>query len=212
MNILVTGGNGRMAKHFKSTDKIKFLTPGREELDLASQDSIDSYLKKQTPINFPAIDGILLNAVGYPPGKIDIFNFNGVTESFLNAAKVNLIATIHLYKRLEHQLKFIALMTTGLDPETELSSPYYRNSKMAVADLLTRLSFSETKIKTLFIHPGHMHDDYTFKQSALQVSKMFENIDKLKHLGHYGIFNKDKMECRELESLISYQTKDIIKL
>ncbi len=206
MNVLVTGGNGRMARHLESTDKITFLKPNREELDLTSLDSIDNYISANT------IDGILLNAVHYPPGKIDMDNFRGQAESFLNATKVNLVATIYLYKKLQDSLKFISSMTTGLDPETELSSPYYRNSKMAQADMLVRLSYSDKKIKTFFIHPGHMYDDYTFKQSALQVTKMIEDTDRFKHLGHFGIFDKDKMECRELYSLTSYDTVEIIKL
>jgi len=206
MNVLVTGGNGRMARHLESTDKITFLKPNREELDLTSLDSIDNYISAHT------IDGILLNAVHYPPGKIDLNNFRGQAESFFNATKVNLVATIYLYKKLQDSLKFISLMTTGLDPETALSHPYYRNSKMAVADMLVRLSYSDEVVKTFFIHPGHMHDDYTYKQSALQVAKMIEDTDKFKHLGHYGIFNKDVMQCKELYSLTSYDTVEIIKL
>ena len=41
MNVLVTGGNGRMARHFESTDKITFLKPNREELDLLSLESLE---------------------------------------------------------------------------------------------------------------------------------------------------------------------------
>ncbi len=206
MNVLITGGNGRMARHIESTDKITFLKPNRQELDLASLDSIDNYLNTHT------VDGILLNAVHYPPGKIDLNNFRGQAESFFNATKVNLVATIYIYKKLQDNLKFISLLTTGLDPETELSSPFYRNSKMAVADMLVRLSYSDKKIKTFFIHPGHMHDDYTYKQSALQITKMIEDTDRFKNLGHYGIFNKDVMQCKELYSLTSYNTVEIIKL
>ena len=90
-------------------------------------------------------------------------NFRGQAESFLNATKVNLVATIYLYKKLQDSLKFISSMTTGLDPETELSSPYYRNSKMAQADMLVRLSYSDKKIKTFFL-----------EDTVLNVLKTFE--------------------------------------
>ena len=99
MNVLITGGNGRMARHIESTDKITFLKPNRQELDLASLDSIDNYLNTHT------VDGILLNAVHYPPGKIDLNNFRGQAESFFNATKVNLVATIYIYKKLQEVTK-----------------------------------------------------------------------------------------------------------
>lgn len=215
MNILVTGGNGRMARHFESTDKLTYYLPSRQELDLSSLDSIDNYLNSNALkglLDSRPIQGLVLNAFHYPPGKVELDSIRKHYDSFLNATKVNLLATIYLYKKLKENLKFIIFFTTGLNPKSELSHIYYRNSKLSIIDLLERISYSDTEIKTLLVHPGHMHDEYTFKQSTLQVTKMIENLDEFKHLGHYGIFDKDKMEYRELESLTSYNTVKTIKL
>jgi len=206
MNVLVTGGNGRMARHLESNNNITYYSPGRDEMDLASYDSIDSYiLDKQ-------IDGLVLNAFQYLPSELNLDIFKAVEHEFLRATQVNLLATLYMYLKLKDNLKFIVLLSTGLDPVHETNSIYYRNNKANLGDLLERIYYVDKKVKTIFIHPGHMHDDYTFKQSAVQVTKMIENLDKFKNLGTYGIFEKDKMEYRELESIKSYHTLNTFEL
>lgn len=206
MNILVTGGNGRMARHLKSTDNTTFFTPHRKDLDLESYESIDNYLHEKN------IDGLVLNAFQYLPGEVTLDNFKAVDREFHRATQVNLLGTLYLYLKLKHNLKFIIFLSTGLDPEFETNHIFYRNNKANVSDLLERISYLEKKVKTIFLHPGHMHDDFTFEQSAIQVTKLIENIDKFKDLGTYGIFDKDKMEYRELKSIKSYETFNTIHL
>lgn len=200
MNILVTGGNGRMARHFKSSDNIVFFTPHREDLNLESYDSMDTYLENKN------IDGLVLNAFQYLPGEVTLENFRHVDKDFHRATQVNLLSTLYLYLKLKNSLKFIIFLSTGLDPVHETNHIFYRNNKASVSDLLERIAHLEKKVKTLFLHPGHMHDDFTFEQSAVQVTKMIENLDKFKDLGTYGIFEKDKMEYRELANIKSYET------
>ena len=206
MNILITGGNGRMARHLKSTDNTTFYTPHRTELNLESYDSIDNYLQGKE------INGLVLNAFQYLPGKVTIETFKQQSEQFFKATQVNFLATLYMYLKLKDNLKFIIFLSTGLDPVRESNHIFYRNNKANVADLLERMSHLEKKVKTIFLHPGHMHDDFTYTQSAMQVTKMIENIDKFKDLGTYGIFEKDKIEYRELKNIKSYETLNVIKL
>lgn len=206
MNVLVTGGNGRMARHLKSNDNLTYYSPGRDEMDLGSYDSIDEYISDRQ------IDGIVLNAFQYLPSELNLDIFKAVEHEFLRATQVNLLATLYMYLKLKDNLKFIILLSTGLDPVHETNSIYYRNNKANLGDLLERIYYVDKKVKTIFVHPGHMHDDYTFKQSAIQVTKMIENLDRFKNLGTYGIFEKDKMEYRELESIKSYHTLNTFEL
>lgn len=206
MNVLVTGGNGRMARHLKSNDNLTYYSPGRDEMELGSYDSIDEYLENKN------IDGLVLNAFQYLPGEVTLENFRHVDKDFLKATQVNLLSTLYLYLKLKNSLKFIIFLSTGLDPVHETNHIFYRNNKANLGDLLQRINCVEEKVKTVFVHPGHMHDDYTFKQSAVQVTKMIENLDRFKNLGTYGIFEKDKMEYRELESIKSYHTLNTFEL
>lgn len=206
MNILVTGGNGRMARHIQSTDKCTFFKPTREELNLESYDSIDAYLEGKN------IEGLILNAFQYLPGQLTLDTFRTLDSEFLKATQVNLLSTLYLYRKLENSLKFIIFLSTGLDPKHENQHIFYRNNKNTVSDMLERLSYSENKVKTIFLHPGHMHDDFTFTQSALQVTKLAEKIDELDNLGTYGIFDKEKMRATKLASIKSYDTIGVVEL
>jgi hypothetical protein len=206
MNILVTGGHGRMAKKLKSTEDLKFYLPSRAELNLESFDSINNYLENKK------IDGLVLNAYHYLPGDVTIDNIKVIENEFSKAAKVNILSTVYLYKKLKDNLKFIILLTTGLDPEFETNYIYYRNSKSNLVDLLERTYHIDKQVKTVFLHPGHMHDDYTYNQSALQLTKFISKIDDLKNLNTYGIFDKDKMQANLLENSRSYETVEIIEL
>lgn len=200
MRILVTGGKGRMARHLKSIDGLEFYTPGRDELDLESYDSIDKYLEDKS------IDGLILNAYQYLPGQVNIENFRTIDKEFLKATQVNLLSTLYLYNKLKDSLKFIIFLSTGLDPQHETQHIFYRNNKASVSDMLERLAYCEDGVKTIFLHPGHMHDEYTYSQSASQVTKLVLKMEELKNLGTYGIFNKDKMEATLLANIKSYQT------
>ena len=206
MRILVTGGQGRMARHLKSIDNLEFLTPGRDELDLESYDSIDTYLQDKT------IDGLILNAYKYLPGQLNVENFRTVDKEFLKAVQVNLLSSLYLYNKLKDSLKFIIFLSTGLDPQHETQHIFYRNSKASVSDMLERLAYCEGGVKTIFLHPGHMHDEYTYSQSALQLTKLVLKVEELKNLGTYGIFNKDKMEATLLANIKSYQTIGRVEL
>jgi len=206
VNILVTGGNGRLAQKLRSTPDFNFLTPSREELNLSSYSSIDKFLEEKT------VDGLILNAFHYLPSDIDLNNIKSFNEGFIESTKVNLLSTLYLYLKLNHNLKFIVFLSTGLDPIHESNHIFYRNSKAAVSDLLERLWYRDQKIKTIFVHPGHMHDDYTFSMSALQLVNLVSKIDELKNLTTYGIFDKDKMQAQELESIKSYHTVNVVDL
>lgn len=206
MNILVTGGNGRMARYIESTEDINFYTPGREELDLNSYDSIDKYLISKK------IDGLILNGYQYLPGELTLDNFRNVTDQFIKATQVNLLSTLYLYEKLKETVKFIIFLSTGLDPEHETQHIYYRNSKASVSDMLERLAYTNNKVKTVFLHPGHMHDEYTYSQSAKQLIKLVCKIDSLDNLGTYGIFDKDKMQATKLANIKSYQNIGEIQL
>lgn len=207
MNILVTGGNGRMARHIKSSATVNYLLPGRQELDLGSFNSIDNYLQGKQ------IDGIILNGYEYPPtNEITLENIREFKDRFENSNRANTLGTLYLYLKLKNNLKFMFFLTTGLNPEKEPNFIFYRNSKASVADMLKRITFKDKKVKVVFIHPGHMHDDYTFKQSALQFEKLVEKVDTLENLACYAIFDKDKMKARKLESIFSYNTLETIEL
>lgn len=206
MKVLVTGGHGRMAEKLQSTDDITFYTPSRAELNLESFDSIDSYLENKS------IEGLVLNAYHYLPEDVTLDNVRAIENEFSKAAKVNILSTVYLYKKLKDSLKFIVLLTTGLDPKFETNYIYYRNSKNNVVDLLERVYYIDKGVKTIFLHPGHMHDEYTYSQSALQLTKFISKIDDLKNLSTYGIFDKDKMQANLLENSRSYQTVEVIEL
>lgn len=206
MNVLVTGGNGRMARHIVSSDTVKYLTPTREELNLELYTSVDNYLKDKI------VDGLILNAFQYLPGEVTLDNFKFVEKEFIKATQVNLLSTLYLYLKLKSNLKFIIFLSTGLDPEHESNHIFYRNFKANVSDLLERLYYQDKLVKTIFLHPGHMHDDFTFSQSALQVSKLVDKIDQLDNLSTYGIFDKDKMQASKLANIKSYQTIETLQL
>lgn len=206
MKVLVTGGKGRLASRLVSTTTVEFVKPSREELNLESFDSIDKFLSLHN------IDGLVLNAFQYLPGEVTIENIRNINQEFIKATQVNLLGTLYLYLKLKDKLKFLIFLSTGLDPKREINHIYYRNNKAFVSDLLERISYKDNNVKTVFLHPGHMHDDYTFNQSALQLTKVIEKIDSFENLGTYGIFNKDKMEATKLANIKSYNTIGIVHL
>lgn len=206
MKVLVTGGSGRMARHIQSNSKIELKAPSRDDLDLSSYDSIDNYLINRS------FDGIVLNAYQYLPGEVTLDNFKQVDNQFFKSTQVNLLGTLYLMLKLKQSLKFVIFMSTGLDPKIEKQHIFYRNSKAQISDLLERMAYVDSNIKVVFLHPGHMHDEHTYSQSAKQVVKLIEKVDELDNLGTYAIFDKDKMEATQLANIKSYETINRIQL
>ena len=206
MKVLITGGTGRMAKHIQSTPTTVLETPSKGNLDLSSYDSIDKYLINRS------FDGLVLNAYQYLPGEVTLDNFRHVDNQFLKSTQVNLLGTLYLLLKLKQSLKFVVFMSTGLDPKIEKQHIFYRNSKAQISDLLERITYVGDSPKVIFLHPGHMHDEYTYTQSAKQVVKLIEKIDELDNLGTYAIFDKDKMEATQLANIKSYETINRLQL
>lgn len=216
MKVLVTGGTGRLAKNFISTDKIDFLLPGRLELDLSNFYSIDKYLEDNKDIV-----GVILNGVEYLPAIEDIQNnfTNGLTldgydklsNSLTNGIRINNLAPLQIISKLKDKLKFIIHLSTGLDPIIENKHILYRNSKASTFDLINRVVNTESykDIKFIGIHPGHMHDSFTYLQSAKQLTKVVENLDRFEKGWIYGIFDKEKMEATKLEGFTYTQLATI---
>lgn len=216
MKILVTGGTGKMARHIKSTQDLEFLLPSKRELNVGDYNSVQKYLKENKDI-----EGIVLNAVQYlpnigPGGNINTDNFTleeytKVKEASIEGLKVNLLPSLQFIYTLKDQLKFIILLSTGLDPILENNYVLYRNSKASIQDLLIRVANLDKhkELKIISLHPGHMHDEYTFTQSAKQVVKFIENLDKMESCQTYGIFDKTKMQTTKIDGYTQLEIIDL---
>jgi len=85
INIVITGGGGDWAKHFKSTFSAKYHihTPARDELDITDHINVANYFKHQQ------CDVLINNAGSIHPERI----LDSQTDSWINDINVNLIGT-----------------------------------------------------------------------------------------------------------------------
>ena len=85
LKIIITGGGGDWAKHFKSTysGQYEIVTPDRKELDITNKDNVELYFKNNS------CDILINNAGSIHPKRI----LESDTDMWINDINVNLIGS-----------------------------------------------------------------------------------------------------------------------
>lgn len=215
MKVLVTGGEGRLAQKLKSDSGIEYLLPPKSKLDLQNYSSIDTYLQRNKNI-----EGIILNAIKYVPdfnntvaeeSNFSKSEYNKLRDQSIEGLEINLLPIVQFMATLKNQLKFVILLTTGLNVKLDNNHILYRNSKNAMQDLIYRIIHTEgyESIKAISLHPGHMHDEYTYSTTAKQITAVLKNIHKLESCCTYALYDKTNMY---VEKIVDQTTLERIQL
>lgn len=192
MNLLITGGNGKLAKQFKEVYGENLLNPSKSELNLLDVNSINNFYN-----NNKDIDGILLNATLYPSSFYqfdDYFNQN-VIEDFINAFKLVAIGNQQLINLYKDKLKFVINISSGA---TYKKMPYgdhfgYKLVKTISNFVIEEYSVNKQNlydnIKMIIFNPSHMETYEQYKSQANLLMDIINHIDECKTGYEYYPYN-----------------------
>lgn len=188
MKILVTGGDGRLAKKLKSKNSDVFITPSKTELDLLNPNSIKDIVSM-----YPNVNGIILNAtIRY--NELDSLTTDDwfdveVNNRLIEIFRLNVLASSQLTYSYQNSLKFVIGLTTGyIEPKSHIDCcESYILGKDMLSSHLYRLSnkFKDTTILT--INPGPMRNEGDFDYNANTLIKLIENINECESGKSYEI-------------------------
>lgn len=192
MKLLITGGNGKLAKKFKEIYGDNVLNPSKSELNLLNTNSILNYYN-----NNKDIDGILLNATTYPSNFYnfdDYFNENNIND-FINGFKLVAIGNQQLINLYKQNIKFVVNISSGA---TYKKRPYgdhfgYKLVKTISNFVIEEYSVNKNKIydniKLIIFNPSHMETIEQYESQAKLLFDITQNIDKCKTGFEYYPFN-----------------------
>jgi hypothetical protein len=192
MKLLITGGDGKLAKQFKKIYGENVLNPPKSELNLLDANSIINYYN-----NNKNIEGILLNATLYPSSFYefeDYFNEN-IINNFINSFKLVAIGNQQLINLYKDKLKFIINISSGA---TYKKKPYgdnfgYKLVKTISNFIIEEYSVNKQKtydnIKLITFNPSHMETIEQYDSQANLLSNIIKNINECKTGYEYYPYN-----------------------
>ncbi len=192
MKLLITGGNGKLAKKFKEIYGDVVLNPSKTELNLLDTNSIINYYN-----NNKDIDGILLNATRYPSNFYnfdDYFNQN-IIDDFIESFKLVAIGNQQLINLYKDNIKFAINISSGA---TYKKRPYgdhfgYKLVKTISNFVIEEYSVNKNKIydnlKLIIFNPSHMETEEQYESQAKLLFDITQNIDKCENGFEYYPFN-----------------------
>ena len=189
MKILITGGNGYIAKSITNTlwDRYHILSPGKNELDLTNRKSVDKFFEDKQ------FDVVIHTAIR---------GGNRLNEDNQTVLLDNIIMMINLYS---HQDKFLKLINLGSGAELYAPGTPYGASKKWYNELVNQNEnwytiriygvFDENELNTRFIksnikryiagepiiiHQDKLMDFFYMKDlvSLIEFYILNENLDK----------------------------------
>jgi len=96
MNILLTGGSGRLGKELQKINKFKYI-PSHNEMDITDIDSVNSYIKNKT-INLIVHCAAIPNTDSKKIDQTLLYNTNVIgTRNLLNIAPILFISTEYVF-------------------------------------------------------------------------------------------------------------------
>jgi hypothetical protein len=183
MKILITGGDGKLAKKFKKVYGENCLNPSKSELNLLDKSSIINYYN-----NNKNIDGILLNATLYPSNfyEFDEFFNEHVINDFINSFKLVAIGNQQLINLYKDKVKFIINISSGA---TYKKRPYgdhfgYKLVKTISNFVIEEYSVNKNNlydnIKLITFNPSHMETGEQYESQATLLLDIIKNINECK--------------------------------
>jgi hypothetical protein len=192
MKLLITGGDGKLAKQFKKIYGENVLNPPKSELNLLDANSIINYCN-----NNKNIEGILLNATLYPSSFYefeDYFNEN-IINNFINSFKLVAVGNQQLINLYKDKLKFIINISSGA---TYKKKPYgdnfgYKLVKTISNFIIEEYSVNKQKtydnIKLITFNPSHMETIEQYDSQANLLCNIIKNINECKTGYEYYPYN-----------------------
>lgn len=183
MKILITGGEGKLAKKFKKVYGENCLNPSKSELNLLDVSSIINYYN-----NNKDIDGILLNATLYPSSfyQFDDYFNEDVINGFINSFKLVAIGNQQLINLYKDKIKFVINVSSGA---TYKKRPYgdhfgYKLVKTISNFVIEEYSVNKNNlydtIKLITVNPSHMETGEQYESQATLLFDIIKNIDECK--------------------------------
>lgn len=183
MKILITGGEGKLAKKFKKVYGENCLNPSKSELNLLDASSIIDYYNNNKDIN-----GILLNATLYPSSfyQFDDYFNEDVISGFINSFKLVAIGNQQLINLYKDKIKFVINVSSGA---TYKKRPYgdhfgYKLVKTISNFVIEEYSVNKNNlydnIKLITVNPSHMETGEQYESQANLLFDIIKNIDECK--------------------------------
>lgn len=192
MRLLITGGNGKLAKKFKELNGDIVLNPSKEELNLLDTNSILKFYE-----NHKDVDGIILNATLYPSSFHEFHEFFDINilNNLIDAFKLVAIGNQQLINLYKENIRFVINVSSGA---TNNKRPYgdhfgYKLVKTISNFVIEEYSVNKNKsydnIKLITFNPSHMEYEKEYESQAELLTKMVNQIDKFKTGKEYYPFN-----------------------
>lgn len=183
MKLLITGGEGKLAKKFKKVYGENCLNPSKSELNLLDASSIIDYYNNNKDIN-----GILLNATLYPSSfyQFDDYFNEDVISGFINSFKLVAIGNQQLINLYKDKIKFVINVSSGA---TYKKRPYgdhfgYKLVKTISNFVIEEYSVNKNNlydnIKLITVNPSHMETGEQYESQANLLFDIIKNIDECK--------------------------------
>lgn len=205
--ILITGGNGRLAKQIKDVGaEYEILTPTKHELDITNNRSIESFLS-QTHVDY-----IIHAAALTKPMSIH-------EEDINKSIEINIIGTANIVKACNgYHIKLIHISTDYVYPagskEVTEDSPLLPFTNYGWSKLGAESSVQMYK-NSLILRLSFMVKPFPFENGASNVIRNVGYIDDvakqvLSVIDEYGILNIGTKEIKSMYEL-ALETKEDVK-
>lgn len=183
MNILITGGNGRLARKFKETSNENIFNPSKSELNLLDKQSIIDFYNSN-----PNIDGIILNATMYPSEFYEFDNYfnDDILNRFINSFKLVAIGNQQLINLYKNKIKFVINISSGVTNNKKPHGDYFGYKLVKTISNFIIQEYSVNKqnlydnIKFIILNPTHMVLDDDYNEQSKILSNIIKSIDKFK--------------------------------
>lgn len=189
--IIITGGNGKLAKKFKQAYSNLVLNPSKEELNLLDSKSIIDYYNG----NNEDIDGLVLNATLYPSDfdRFQKFFDVNILNQFVDSFKLVAIGNQQLINLYKDKIKYVVNVSSGITFNKKPLGMHfgYKLQKTISNFIIEEYSIREqySHIKFITLNPSHMETDEHYEKESKLLFDIIQNIDQFKNGEEYYPWN-----------------------
>jgi len=188
--ILITGGQGKLAKKFKEAYGDLILNPSKQELNLLDSQSIIDYYNANKDV-----DGLVLNATLYPSDfdRFQKFFDTNILNQFIDSFKLVAVGNQQLINLYKENIKYVVNVSSGITFNKKPLGMHfgYKLQKTISNFIIEEYSIREqySHIKMITLNPSHMEADEHYEKESKLLFDIIQNIDQFKSGEEYYPWN-----------------------